>query len=111
LGLPAPAGPKGAVHRTVFWLQLSPPAYRVPAEVEVARESGRLLVKLSQPLRLRLFYSAVSPELASRGHVGLLCRRADGSTQPLTDGMVFGNGFVDWHAAAGQYEIGPAVEK
>jgi len=109
LGLPAPAGPKGAVHRTVFWLQLSQPAYRVPAEVEVARESSRLVVKLSRPLRLRLFYSAVSPELADKAKIGLICRGADGSAQPITDGVTFGNGFVDWHAAAGQYELGRGV--
>jgi hypothetical protein len=105
LGLPAPAGPKGAVHRTAFWLQLNQPAYRIPAELEVAREPDKLSVTISKPLRLRLFYGAVSPELAGGGTVVLVRRESDGSRQTVTDGAIFGNGFVDWHAAAGQYEI------
>ena len=105
LGLPAPAGPKGAVHRSAVWLKLSQPAYRVPIEVQVAREPGKLLVKLSKPMRLRLYYSAVSSELANVGAVALRRRTSDGSTQSVTDGAIFGNGFVDWQANAGEYEL------
>jgi hypothetical protein len=105
LGLPAPAGPKGAVHRTAFWLQLNQPAYRIPAELEVAREPDKLLVTISKPLRLRLFYGAISPELAGGGTVVLVRRESDASRQTVTDGAIFGSGFVDWYAAPGQYEI------
>jgi hypothetical protein len=109
LGLPAPAGPKGAVHRTVFWIQLSEPAYRVPAELQVARETGRLVVATSKPLRLRLFYSAISPELAGENGVEVICRAADGPTTSVVDGVIYGSGFVDWHAAAQEYEIQPCA--
>jgi len=105
LGLPAPPGPKGAVHRTVFWLQLSEPAYRIPAELKVTRESDRIVVTTSKPLRLRLFYSAISPELADDVTVHLIRRDSDGSRQAVTDSVISGGGFVDWPAAAGQYEI------
>ena len=60
-----------------------------------------------KPLRLSLFYSAISPELAGDGTVVLVRRVPDGSPQTVTDGVIFGNGFVDWQATAGQYEIRP----
>jgi hypothetical protein len=107
LGLPAPVGPKGPVHGSAVWLQLTQPAYRIPAEIEVARGPDKLLVTTTRPLRLRLYYAAVSPALAKQNAVALVRRTTDGSTQDVTEGVLFGSGFVDWHAAPGQYEIRP----
>lgn len=105
LALPAPTGPKGAVHRTVCWLRLGEPAYRVSAELEVKWESDRIVVTTSKPLRLRLFHSAISPELTNENGVDLIRRDSEGSRQAVTEGVISARDFIDWPAAAGQYEI------
>jgi len=73
--------------------------------LEVDRVSDRLAVSVSKPSRLRLFCSAIAPELANTIAIVRIHHETGPGEYIVSDGMTFGDGFVGWTAAPGRYEI------
>jgi hypothetical protein len=96
VGLPAKA--------EVLHAQLNGPAYRQPAEVEVSWAADRVSVKVSKPVKLRLFYRMLRPEWPGDRRPALQ-RRGPGGLSDVKRGVVWESDSVEWQAAPGEYEL------
>jgi hypothetical protein len=95
----------------VLEVQLSGPAFRQPAEFEVAQTPGRVTVTASKPAKMRLSYRTLCPDWP-KGAKPVLRRRNPGSQGESVRGAAWEGGSVQWQADCGTYELtlGP-VEK
>jgi hypothetical protein len=84
-------------------VQLSRPAYRLPAEFETSWTADKLSVKVSQPAKIRMYYRVLRPEWKEKP---TLQRRGSGDgTEAIREGVVWKDDYVEWQATPGQYEV------
>jgi hypothetical protein len=93
----------------VLRVQLSGPAYRQPAEVEVSWTANDFSVKVSKPATVRLCYSVLHPEW-SKDKLMLQRRRPGDSAEAVRDDVVWENDYVEWLAKPGEYALLPGGE-
>jgi hypothetical protein len=111
VGLTATSGSgKGNVQRPLLWLRCSLPAYREPLVVDVqSRTPEPITIQVNRPVRLRLHYTALRPELEGKRTPTFGIRRDDGSLEPLPQrtnhDMLWGSGALEWAAEPGRYEL------
>ena len=90
----------------VLQIDLSGPSYRIPAEFSFTRESGKALIKVTKPAKLRLSYRALWPDWPAENKPILQQRRADGTVQSIPKEVTSDNEVVEWNAVVGEYELG-----
>jgi hypothetical protein len=92
------AGLKGDAD--VLHVQMSGPAFRLPAEFEVSGTADALSVKVSRPAKVRLYYPVLRPGWAA-GEKPVLRRGGD----VVRRDVVWEDGSVEWQATPGEYEL------
>jgi len=83
----------------VVQLQLSGPAYRVPAALRVSRGGGKAAITVSQPAKICLSYRTLWPDWPADSKPVLRQRGAS-----VADAII-SNETVEWTASAGAYEL------
>jgi hypothetical protein len=88
----------------VIQVQLSAPAFRQPAEFEVAWTAGKVSLKVSKPAKIRLSYRVLCPDWPAK-EKPLLQRHHAGRTEVVGADVVWKNDLVEWQATPGEYEF------
>jgi hypothetical protein len=91
----------------VLQVQLSGPAFREPAEVEVSWTDKQVALKVSKPAKIRLFYRLIHAEWTAKEQLRLQ-RRSGGRAEVVQKDVVWEDGYVVWQAVPGAYEVGRA---
>jgi hypothetical protein len=94
-GLPGPG--------EVLQVQLDAPAFRLPAEVEVAWTSANVAVKVNRSAKIRLAYRLLHPDWPAKDRLVLQRLRPGDSPQSVGSDIVWENDYVEWHASPGEY--------
>jgi hypothetical protein len=94
------AGLKGDAE--VMQIQMHAAAFRLPAEFQASWNADKVTVKVGQPAKVRLHYGVIRPEWDAKVKVTL--RRIAGGDAAVAD-VVFKDGYAEWQATAGEYEI------
>jgi hypothetical protein len=89
----------------VLQVQLTGPAFRQPAEFEVAWSGNKVSLNVSKPARVRLSYRVLRPEWPATGRPVLQRRRPGGLSDVVRDDVVWENNFVEWQATPGEYDL------
>jgi hypothetical protein len=87
--------------KELLHVQLNEPAFRLPAEFDISWTADKVTLKLGRSAKLRLYY----PELgeAYAGKEKPVLRRLDENT--VNRDVVWGDGYVEWQATPGEYEL------
>jgi hypothetical protein len=85
----------------VLQVQLSGPAFREPAAVELTGTADTLSLKVSKPVKVRLAYRVLRPEWPAATRPALR-RRLGGDD---VGDVVWEKDVVEWEAAPGEYEL------
>jgi hypothetical protein len=86
-------------------VQLSGPAFRLPAEFEVTWSSGKISLKVTKPAKIRLSYGALRPRWTTHDKPVLQRQRPEGGAEGVRDDVVWENNSVEWHATPGSYDL------
>jgi hypothetical protein len=81
-------------------VQLSEPAFRLPAEFEVTGTDDKLSLKVTRPAKVRLGYHTLRPGWPADAKPVLERRGGGGSGEVAWD-----SGSVEWQATPGEYEL------
>jgi hypothetical protein len=87
----------------VLQVQLRGPAFRQPAEFEVAWTAKKVSLKVSKPAKVRLSYRVLRPEWPAKDRPAL--RRRLGERAEAVRGASWEKDFVEWEATPGEYEL------
>lgn len=86
-------------------VELDGPSYRVPAELEIKRDGGKAIIKVSKPATVHLSFRGLWPDWPA-GHKPILRqRRAGGAIEVVNQGIVSDDTTVNWNATPGEYEL------
>jgi hypothetical protein len=89
----------------VLQVELSGPAYRQPAEFEVAWTANQVSMKVSKPGKIRLFYRVLRPEWRAQEKL-VLERRGPGGRAEVASGKVaWEKDAVEWEVTPGEYDL------
>jgi hypothetical protein len=88
----------------VLQVQLNGPAYRQPAEVEVAWTADKVTLKVSKPARIRVFSHVLRPEWPATDRP-VLQRRRPGEAPEVVRSDWADKDVVEWQATPGEYEL------
>jgi hypothetical protein len=80
-------------------VQLNGPAFRQPTVVELARGKDALTVKVSQPVKVRLYYGVLRPDWPAKVRPTLERRSGD------RPDAVWEKDYVEWQATPGEYNL------
>lgn len=86
-------------------VQLLAPAYRQPAEFEVTRAAGKLLLKTSQPAKLGIHWQLLCPDWPADTKPVLHLLPATGQSPSTIANGVKDNGDNTWQVVPGLYEL------
>jgi hypothetical protein len=86
----------------VLQVQLSGPAFRQPAEVEVTGTADRVLLRVSKPAKIRLSYRVLRPEWPAANRPVLQRRKPGGD---VVGDVVWEKDSIEWQAEPGEYEL------
>jgi hypothetical protein len=85
----------------VVQVQLQGPAFRQPAEFDVAWTGRKVSVKVSKPAKVRVYYRILRPEWPA-GETPVLQRR---DAEVVRSEVVQEKDYVEWRATPGEYEM------
>jgi hypothetical protein len=89
----------------VLQVQLSEPAYRQPAEVEVTWTADKVSLKVTRPGKIRLSYREIRPDWPKDDKPVLQRRLTGRPAEVVTKDVVWEKDYVEWQAAPGEYEL------
>jgi hypothetical protein len=94
-----------AANADVLQMTLQGPAFRQPAEIDVTWAAAAVSLKVSKPAKIRLSYGVIRPDWPKDAKPVLRRRRPGDTLEVIRTDVTWGDGFVEWPAVAGEYEL------
>jgi hypothetical protein len=89
----------------VLRVQFQGPAFRQPAEFEVAWAADKVTVKVGKPAKVRLAYGVLTPGWPAKDQLELRRRRPGGPAEVVRADVLWEKDSVEWQATPGEYEL------
>ena len=89
----------------VLHVQLSGPAFRLPAEFQVSWTADMISLNVGKPAKIRLDYGVLRPEWANEGRPVLQRRQPGGDVDAVRKGVVWSDTVAEWQATPGEYQL------
>jgi hypothetical protein len=86
----------------VLRVQLSEPAFRLPAVFEVVSRPDKISLKVSRPARIRLYYHVLCPNWNDKP---VLERHLPDGVEAVRGDVVWESNWVEWRASPGEYDL------